>query len=47
VAIAEYFRIQTIPTLSFIHRQREVVHQVGVLYHADLRRWRLVEASPE
>ena len=37
--IAEYFSIQTIPTLSFVHRQREVARTIGVLYHADLRRW--------
>ena len=27
------------PTLSFIHRRREVARTIGVLYHADLRRW--------
>jgi thioredoxin 2 len=37
--IAEYFSIQTIPPLSFVHRQREVARTIGVLYHADLRRW--------
>lgn len=37
--LAEYFGIQTIPTLSFICRQREVARSVGVLFHADLRRW--------
>ena len=37
--LAEYFSIQTIPTLSLIHRQREVARSIGVLYHADLRRW--------
>jgi hypothetical protein len=25
--------------LSLIHRQREVARTIGVLYHADLRRW--------
>ncbi len=37
--LARYFGIQTIPTLSFIHRRREVARSAGVLYHADLRRW--------
>jgi thioredoxin 2 len=37
--IAEYFSIQTIPTISLIHRQREVARSIGVLYTADLRRW--------
>jgi thioredoxin 2 len=37
--LAEYFGIQTIPTLSFINRQREIARSVGVLHTADLRRW--------
>jgi thioredoxin 2 len=37
--LAQYFRIQTIPTLSFIRNQREVARVAGVLYAGDLRRW--------
>ena len=37
--LAQFFGIQTIPTLSLVHRQREVARSIGVLYHADLRRW--------
>ena len=37
--LAQYFRIQTIPTLSFIRNQREVARIAGVLYAGDLRRW--------
>ena len=37
--LAEYFRIQSIPTLSFIRNQHEVAHVAGVLYTGDLRRW--------
>ena len=37
--LAQYFRIQTIPTLSFTRNQREVARVAGVLYAGDLRRW--------
>ncbi len=37
--LAQYFRIQSIPTLSFIRNRREVARVAGVLYPGDLRRW--------
>jgi thioredoxin 2 len=37
--LAHYFRIQSIPTLSFIRNQREAARVAGVLYPGDLRRW--------
>lgn len=37
--LANYFRIQTIPTLSFIHDRREVARISGALFAGDLRRW--------
>jgi thioredoxin 2 len=37
--LAQYFRIQSIPTLSFIRDQQEVARVAGVLYTGDLRRW--------
>lgn len=37
--LTQYFRIQTIPTLSFIRDQHEVARIAGVLYPGDLRRW--------
>lgn len=37
--LAQYFRIQSIPTLSFIRSQREVARISGALYAGDLRRW--------
>ncbi|MDQ0504749.1 thioredoxin family protein [Xanthobacter agilis] len=38
-ALATYFRIQTVPTLSLIHHRREVARVSGVLFAGDLRRW--------
>ncbi|MFG1378508.1 thioredoxin [Xanthobacter autotrophicus] len=37
--LAEYFRISTIPTLSFIHEHREVARVAGAMFAGDLRRW--------
>ena len=37
--LAQYFRIQTIPTLSIIRDRREVARISGLLSIADLRRW--------
>lgn len=37
--LAEYFRISTIPTLSFIHNRREVARVAGAMFAGDLRRW--------
>lgn len=37
--LANYFRIQTIPTLSFIHKRREVARVSGAMFAGDLRRW--------
>lgn len=37
--LANYFRIQTIPTLSFIHNRREVARISGAMFAGDLRRW--------
>lgn len=37
--LAEYFRISSIPTLSFIHAHREVARVAGAMFAADLRRW--------
>ncbi|MFG1480345.1 thioredoxin domain-containing protein [Xanthobacter sp. V4C-4] len=37
--LANSFRIQTIPTLSFVHRRREVARVSGVLAAGELRRW--------
>ena len=37
--LAQYFRIQTIPTLSVIRDRREVARISGLLSIADLRRW--------
>lgn len=37
--LAEYFRISTIPTLSFIAGRREVARVSGAMFAGDLRRW--------
>lgn len=37
--LADYFRISTIPTLSFIAGKREVARVAGALFAGDLRRW--------
>lgn len=37
--LAEYFRISTIPTLSFIHHRQEVARVAGAMFAGDLRRW--------
>jgi thioredoxin 2 len=37
--LAQYFRIQTIPTLSVIRDRREVARISGLMSIADLRRW--------
>lgn len=37
--LAEYFRISSIPTLSFIGDRREVARIAGAMFAADLRRW--------
>lgn len=38
-ALAHYFRIQTIPTLAFVHRQRDVARKVGLVTRRELRHW--------
>lgn len=37
--LAQYFRIQSIPTLSVIRDRREVARIAGLMSTADLRRW--------
>jgi len=37
--LANYFRIQTIPTLSFIAERKEVARVSGAMFAGDLRRW--------
>lgn len=37
--LAEYFRIQTIPTLSVIRDRREIARISGLMAISDLRRW--------
>lgn len=37
--LASYFRISSIPTLSFIHDRREVARVAGAMFAGDLRRW--------
>jgi thioredoxin 2 len=37
--LAQYFRIQSIPTLSLIRSQREVARSSGAMFAGDLRRW--------
>ncbi|MFG1371591.1 thioredoxin [Xanthobacter oligotrophicus] len=37
--LATYFRISSIPTLSFIHDHREVARVAGAMFAGDLRRW--------
>ena len=37
--LAQYFRIQSIPTLSVIRERREVARIAGLVPTADLRRW--------
>jgi thioredoxin 2 len=37
--LAQYFRIQSIPTLSLIRNQREVARVSGAMFAGDLRRW--------
>lgn len=38
-ALAQYFRIQSIPTLSVIRDQREVARKAGLMTTSELRRW--------
>ncbi|MDI4663003.1 thioredoxin fold domain-containing protein [Xanthobacter autotrophicus] len=38
-ALADYFRISSIPTLSFIHDHREVARVAGAMFAGDMRRW--------
>jgi thioredoxin 2 len=44
--LAQYFRVQTIPTLSFIRDQWEIARVAGLMTTRDLRRW-LYEALSE
>jgi thioredoxin 2 len=37
--LAQYFRIRTIPTLSFVRDQREVARSAGLMTRNELRRW--------
>lgn len=37
--LGQYFRIQSIPTLSVIHNRKEVARKVGLVPTQDLRRW--------
>lgn len=37
--LAGYFRISSIPTLSFIHKRSEVARVAGAMFAGDLRRW--------
>jgi thioredoxin 2 len=37
--LAQYFKIETVPTLSFVRDRREVARVAGALHAGDLRRW--------
>ena len=37
--LADYFRISSIPTLSFIANRNEVARVAGAMFAGDLRRW--------
>lgn len=38
-ALTQYFRIQTIPTLALVHRQKDVSRKVGLATRRELRSW--------
>jgi thioredoxin 2 len=37
--LTQYFRIQTVPTLCFVHRQRIIARKVGLATRRELRQW--------
>jgi thioredoxin 2 len=37
--LAQHFHIQTIPTLCFVHKQRDIARKIGLATRRDLRRW--------
>jgi thioredoxin 2 len=37
--LARHFRVQTIPTLSFVRAKREVARHAGLMMRSELRRW--------
>jgi thioredoxin 2 len=38
-ALAQHFRVQTIPTLSFVRAKREIARRAGLMMRSELRRW--------